>query len=66
MDLSGPHLPGRWPSDASETDATRAQYFLVASYLVFTDVELHPSATDAELAKKKARCVHSAGEPGVR
>ena len=31
MDLSGPHLPGRWPTDSPEKYSRRAQYVLVAS-----------------------------------
>ena len=58
MDLSGPHVPGRWPSDSPEHYAKRAQYFLIASYRVFTDGEMFKSKEDAEYARKKARRVH--------
>ena len=39
LDISGPHMPGRWPSDTPESWGKRAQYFLIASYRVFTDDE---------------------------
>ena len=63
MDLSGPHVPGRWPSDSPEHYCKRAQYFLVASYRVFTDGEQNKSKADADFAKKKARRVHFEDEP---
>ena len=58
VDLSGPHLPGRWPSDSPESVSRRAQYFLVASYRVFTDVEVAEAQGNEAFAKKKARRVH--------
>ena len=62
MDLSGPHLPGRWPSASPEKYAKRAQYFLVASYRVFTQEEFDTATVDAEFAKKKAWTVHCEDE----
>ena len=51
MDLSGPHLPGRWPSASPEKYSRRAQYFLVASYRVFTQEEFDAATVDAEFVK---------------
>ena len=58
MDLLGPHLPGRWPAASPEKYARRAQYFLVASYRVFTQEEFDTAVVNADFAKKKARVVH--------
>ena len=63
VDLSGPHVPGRWPSDSAEHYAKRAVYFMVGSYRVFTDTEAQQSGQDAEFARKKARRVHFEDEP---
>mgnify|MGYP001233448546 CR=1 FL=1 len=35
IDVSGPHVPGRFPTDASGAWPRRAQYMLIASYRVF-------------------------------
>ena len=40
LDISGPHLPGRWPSDTMESWGKRAQYFLIGALKVFTHTEL--------------------------
>ncbi|CAK0805863.1 unnamed protein product, partial [Prorocentrum cordatum] len=40
VDLSGPHLPGRWPSGRPEDQGKKAIHFLLAAFSVTTDDEL--------------------------
>ena len=40
VDISGPHTPGRWPTDLPEALPKRARYFLMAAYQVITQEEL--------------------------
>ena len=40
IDMSGPHLPGRWPSDALEAQARRAQHFIIGYFRCYTEEEL--------------------------
>ena len=60
MDLSGPHVPGRRPSDSPESYTKRAQYFLIGSCRVFTDSEECKSKADAEYAREITRHARTA------
>ena len=40
VDISGPHCPGRWPTDAVKHRDLRAKYWLVGVYTYFTEEEL--------------------------
>ena len=37
LDLSGPHWPARWPSDAAELWPKRPQYFMIGVFNTYTD-----------------------------
>ena len=52
MDLSGPRYPGRYPDDAPESYPIRPQYFLCASYRVFTDFEQQQRQENEDFAQK--------------
>ena len=52
MDLSGPHYPGRFPDDTPESYPKRPQYFLCASYRVFTDLEHQTRLADEGYAQQ--------------
>ena len=52
VDLSGPHVLGRFPTDLAEAWPRRAQYFLIASYRVFTVDEKARQRFDEDFAKE--------------
>ena len=53
VDISGPQFPGRMPTDAPEQWARRAQYFVLASYAVFSPAERDEQARNLDFAKLK-------------
>ena len=53
MDVSGPHYPGRMPTDKPEQWARRAPYFILASYAVFSPEERDGQVINQNFAKQK-------------
>mgnify|MGYP001267317898 CR=1 FL=1 len=66
LDISGPHLPGRWPSDTPESWGKRAQYFLIAAYCGFSPVENAKRQSDEAFAEGMVNRIAPGGEPAGR
>ena len=52
--MSGPHYPGRWPTDAPEHTARWPQYFAIGTYKTFTDEDNLRRQSDKEYSLEKA------------
>ena len=52
MDLSGRHQLGRFPTDRAEAWPRRAQYFLIASYRIFSPLDETKRKSDEQFAKE--------------
>ena len=66
MDLSEPHVLGRMPTDLAEAWPRRAQYFLIASYRVFSPGEEAKRKPDENFAKEMVDRTSPGGEPSGR
>ena len=53
--LSGPHYPGRFPSDLQEHYAIRPQHFLMGVYRAIPSGELQQQADDERHAEERTR-----------
>ncbi|CAK0837207.1 unnamed protein product [Prorocentrum cordatum] len=53
IDLSGPHLPGRWPSGRSEDTGRMAQHFVLGAFSVVTAADMQ-SRADREAEAREA------------
>eukprot|EP00959_Pyramimonas_sp_CCMP1952_P195351 4084841-Pyramimonas_sp.AAC.1 len=54
VDLSGPHLAGRWPSGRPEDAGRKATYFLLGAFSVATGADLALRALREEAARADA------------
>ncbi|CAK0858473.1 unnamed protein product [Prorocentrum cordatum] len=54
IDLSGPHLPGRWPSGRSEDTGRMAQHFLLGAFSVATAADTQNRADREGEAREAA------------
>ncbi|CAK0867649.1 unnamed protein product [Prorocentrum cordatum] len=54
IDLSGPHLPGRWPSGRSEDTGRMAQHFLLGAFSVVTAADMQNRADREGEAREAA------------
>ena len=62
IDISGPHVPGRWPSDAPEAQPRRAQYFLLAAFKSYDEEELEQRAKNEAFAARTDKNAHAVGD----
>ncbi|CAK0910095.1 unnamed protein product, partial [Prorocentrum cordatum] len=65
VDLSGPHLPGRWPSGRAEDTGRMAQHFLLGAFSVVTAADMQERARREGEAREAAGVPDDAPEMGA-